>query len=162
MSHVEPMLLGRLSTERMRFQSSGAGLPRIEKMEKTAGYSPARTLLDVCVAPQKMRAWTKPPHCSRCWKCARAMVNLDVLGKLDDSGAVFDVPHYRKNKREYLLTIVKSAAECKPADRDLLELMYEMSLGPQIPHCGLVARGMTFLRKRLKPTLAKSLILKGD
>lgn len=120
MSYVEPMLLDLLETDNLRLVSAGAGLSRLEKMRIISESTPAFHLLDVCVGNPESRTEV---NCSRCWKCSRAMTNLDVLGKLDDFSKVFDVDYFRKNKKDVIKIVYKSATDGKPADQDLVGLM---------------------------------------
>jgi hypothetical protein len=117
------MLLPLIGTEEMRLLSYGAGLARYQKMEIVARDSWAKTWLDVCVAPAKVRIAGKFRNCSKCWKCRRAMVNFELLDVLDDFSAVFDLASYRRNKGRAVDRILQSAFAGKAADRDLLLLM---------------------------------------
>jgi len=123
MSFIEPILLPLLSTETTRFVSAGAGLSRIEKMERVCNLPEAKEMLDVCVASPEKRAHPEFRNCSRCWKCTRAMVTLDVLGKLDEFRAVFDVDMYRSDKPAFINRVVRRAVRGKPAEKDLVALM---------------------------------------
>lgn len=51
------------------------------------------------------------------------MLNLDVLGRLENFDEVFDLEYYRRNKDGVILTVLESALLGKPADRDLVDLM---------------------------------------
>jgi hypothetical protein len=120
MSYVEPILLNLLETDDLKLTSAGAGLSRLEKMQVISDSKFATKLLDVCVGDIESRL---EKNCSKCWKCSRAMTNLDVLGKLDDFSDVFDVDYYRNNKEKVIKVIYGSAIKGKPADQDLIELM---------------------------------------
>ena len=77
---LDPVLLPMLSTGRMELYSAGAGLTRAEKTVRVARDPDAGTLLDVCITPADRRPADRP-NCSRCWKCRRAMVTFDLLGR---------------------------------------------------------------------------------
>lgn len=123
MSFIEPMLLPLLSTETLRLESAGAGLARYEKSEIVSTYAPAMRMLDVCVGSPHDRLRAGRYNCSKCWKCSRMMLNLDVLGRLENFDEVFDLEYYRRNKDGVILTVLESALLGKPADRDLVDLM---------------------------------------
>jgi hypothetical protein len=53
------------------------------------------------------------------------MLNLDVLGRLNDFAEVFDIAYYRLNKDRMILTIFDSAKKGKLVERDLITLMQE-------------------------------------
>lgn len=125
MSFIEPMLLSLLSTETVQFKSAGAGLAREQKTELVSSYQPAMLMLDVCVASAAIRLKSKKINCSNCWKCSRTMLNLDVLGRLNDFAEVFDIAYYRLNKDRMILTIFDSAKKGKLVERDLITLMQE-------------------------------------
>ena len=46
---------------------------------------------------------TLDTNCSVCPKCARTLLTLDILGKLDDFSGVFDIPKYRREVRRRLI-----------------------------------------------------------
>jgi len=120
---IDPLLLPLLSSEKMKMKSAGAGLARIEKMRIIAAYEPCKTHLDVCVANPRIRNYNEKVNCSRCWKCSRAMVNLDVLNVLDHFYFVFNVADYREKKKKYLRILINNSKDGNPQDRDLLKLL---------------------------------------
>jgi hypothetical protein len=140
MAFIEPILLPLLSTETLRFESSGAGLARYEKVELVSTYPPAKQLLDVCVAPPAVRLNSKKINCSKCWKCSRMMLNLDILGRLDEFSDVLDIEYYRQNKKDAVMTVLHSADLGKPADRDLMALMQERNFDLGVSKARLLRR----------------------
>lgn len=159
MSFIEPMLLPLLSTETLRFESAGAGLARFEKSEIVSTYQPAMRMLDVCVAPADVRLQGKKVNCSKCWKCCRMMVNLDVLGRLDDFAEVFDIEYYRSNKNRVVLTIVDSALKGKPADRDLIKLMRDRNFEFKSPKHRVVMLRVSEKLRNSRKALSRILAL---
>ncbi len=154
MSFIEPILLPLLATETMRCESAGAGLVRHEKTELVSTYWPAKQMLDVCVAPPALRLSSKKINCSKCWKCSRTMLNLDVLGRLDEFSEVFDIEYYRRNKRDVVMTVLYRAQEGKPMERELISLLRERGFDLEISELQL-------LKKRVSATvksLARSLL----
>jgi len=123
LAYIEPMLLPLLSTQKLRFLSAGAGLSRLEKTTLISDFKPAETLLDVCIARPGQRLSGKYINCSKCWKCSRAIVTLEILGKMANFSEVFDLELYSREKLQAIEVIKRSAARGKPADRDLLQFM---------------------------------------
>lgn len=70
-----------LSTEATDSISTGSQYTRAAKTAQVAEIEPSYRHLDICVEPGTSRSGFR--NCSRCWKCARTMVTLEALGKLD-------------------------------------------------------------------------------
>jgi hypothetical protein len=98
------MLLPWLSTESLDLVDDGNLYDRSRKTEMVAAYPPARKYLNVCYGHD-----TLDTNCSVCPKCARTLLTLDILGKLDDFAEVFDIPKYKREVRRRLIaeTIVQ-------------------------------------------------------
>lgn len=92
------MLLPWLSCEGLDFVDDGNFMDRSRKTALVADYPPARRYLNVCYGHD-----TLDTNCSVCGKCARTLLTLDVLGRLDDFSAVFDIPRYRREVRRRLI-----------------------------------------------------------
>ena len=128
MSDIDPILLPLLSTERLQFLSGVATLSRGEKTALLADNADAQRLLDVCVAAPKTRIAAGVRNCSRCFKCRRTLVTLDALGVLDRFGAVFDVDHYRRNRKAALETVARLAMKGSPVDLEAALMAREAGL----------------------------------
>ena len=98
------MLLPWLSTESLDLVDDGNLYDRSMKTKLIADYAPAMKYLNVCYGHD-----TLDTNCSVCPKCARTLLTLDILGRLDAFGAVFDVPRYKREVRRRLIaeTIVQ-------------------------------------------------------
>lgn len=125
MSFIEAVLLPLLSTARTEFHCAGASLSRLEKTALIATMPETFDQLDLCVANPKKRERVGKTNCSACWKCRRALIHFEILGTVENYGAVFDLDRYFKNRESAVATVIKSALSGKPADIDLLELMVE-------------------------------------
>lgn len=121
-AHIDPMLLPLLSTERMRLVSAGAALSRGEKTRLVSEDEVVAKHLDVCVDPEGRLKHGKI-NCSRCWKCERTMATLDAIGALDRFGAVFDIEHYRADRKNILKRLTKKAARGSDIDMEVLEML---------------------------------------
>lgn len=98
------MLLPWLSTEGLDLVDDGNLYDRSRKTELVASYAPAAKYLNVCYGHD-----TLDTNCSVCGKCARTLLTLDILGKLDVFSGVFDIPRYKREVRRRLIaeTIVQ-------------------------------------------------------
>ena len=77
-SRIDTVLLPLLSTGSVTLEPANAALTRVQKTLAIADR-PERRWLDVCVAPDE-----DVTNCSRCWKCMRTMLTLDIAGRLDE------------------------------------------------------------------------------
>lgn len=103
--------LNMLSTETISFYSSGEIYSRFQKTDIISNYSLSYKYLNVCFIAEK--------NCSRCRKCIRTLVSLDLLGKLDHYDKVFDLIDYQTNRSRYLGLIM-----CERKKDDLFQEVY--------------------------------------
>lgn len=102
LARCDPMAIHLLSTESTDCMSSGCQYSRVQKTERLAGLALSRRCLDVCVRSPD------GSNCSGCWKCARTMLTLEILGRLDEYDGVFDLDEYRRIRYRYLSQVVSS------------------------------------------------------
>lgn len=91
--------LQMLSTESTILFSSVSQMTRIERIQFIANKPETYNYLDVCT--HAFNTFYKV-NCSRCPKCIRTMLTLDILGFLDKYDKVFDVSHFKRNRSQYL------------------------------------------------------------
>jgi hypothetical protein len=91
--------LQMLSTESTQFFSSAAQLTRVERIELISNKSETFEHLDVCVNSTYIESNI---NCSRCHKCIRTMLTLEVLGVLDNYKRVFDLNDFKTNRSKYI------------------------------------------------------------
>lgn len=125
---MDPILLPLLSTEQLEFSSGGAGLSRFDKTALVCRNALSYDCLDVCVAPEDERVSLDRPNCSRCWKCNRTMLTLDLLGALENYARVFDLPYYFENRDNILLEVAVKAYRGSEVDREVIEKYREFRL----------------------------------
>jgi len=101
-AYVDPILLPLLSTEVLDIISSGSEYTRVEKTVKVAKINSTYDSLDVCVDRKSAG------NCSKCWKCMRTMLTLDIAGFLDQYSKVFDKSIYMKERTSYIAKILFS------------------------------------------------------
>lgn len=92
MPHADAIGVSLLSTETMECISSGGQHTRFEKTEIVSTKPVTYHSLDVCVSPTD----AKKINCSRCWKCLRTELSLEVIGLLRRYEPVFDLDRYRR------------------------------------------------------------------
>lgn len=102
-SHVDPILLGLLSTETVDMLSVGGEYTRVEKTKIVANIPESYNSLDVCLA-----ARADGSNCSTCFKCMRTQLTLDIAGCKQLYDGVFDSVKYGKNKDQYIGEIIAS------------------------------------------------------
>jgi hypothetical protein len=92
--------LDMLSTESTEFFSSGEIYSRVEKTNIVSTHPLSYKYLNVCVAAET--------NCSRCHKCQRTLLALDVIGKLDLYDRVFNLNDYRAHRSKYFGLVMGS------------------------------------------------------
>lgn len=110
---ADALLVPMLSTEALECINPGAQFTRFEKTERIADYAIVRQSLDVCASPLMAR---QKINCSRCWKCLRTQMTLEVIGKLAHFDDVFDRAVYEKHRWLYQCHV---AASPKPMAADI-------------------------------------------
>jgi len=95
-----------LSTESLDIRLSGLFRTRVEKTKGISNYDVTNKYLNVCIVTSDYKnvkeTSGKIENCSRCYKCIRTMVTLDVIGELTNYGEVFDLELYGNNREKYL------------------------------------------------------------
>ena len=84
------------------FHISGLNENRVEKTIRLADEPLVQKYLNVClVTPDNVNLQTDK-NCSKCYKCIRTMLTLDLLGKLDNFKDVFSLETFRLNKAKFI------------------------------------------------------------
>ena len=98
MDDIELMLCQWLGDKTLNIVPYGASATRLMKTQFIMNYPAAQQCLNVCNSIKTMEK-----NCSVCIKCRRTMMDLELLGKLDDFRSVFDVDLYRRKfkSRDY-------------------------------------------------------------
>ncbi|GAA1058068.1 hypothetical protein GCM10017608_04710 [Agromyces luteolus] len=121
LSYADPMLLPALSSGSLILRSSGADLDRAQKTALVARVPHSYDRLDVCTES------VDGTNCSRCWKCRRTMLTLDLLGALDHYRGVFDVPGDPRWREAYTREALDRSLQprSQPSTRGVVELYDE-------------------------------------
>ena len=94
-SHVDLFLAHCFSNENVSLYSYGSFADRTEKTDYISNDELVQKYLYVCGSAVDGK------NCSKCAKCTRTMLDLEVLGKLDGFSDVFDVKKLRENPNYY-------------------------------------------------------------
>ena len=98
MCGIEAALLPLLSTETMDVMLTGGQHTRVEKTRRITLVPDAEEILNVCVsAPSHGR------NCSKCKKCRRTMMTLELHGELQKFHEVFDLKAWRRDRTAYVI-----------------------------------------------------------
>ncbi len=92
-----------LSTESVSIYSTGCQYTRVEKTAMIADYEPTWQYLNVCAC--------RHGNCSTCFKCLRTLLTLDILGKLNNYGRVFDLCAYRRCRNRYIAHVLANSTQ---------------------------------------------------
>lgn len=98
-SQYELLFFYACSTKTLTLYDEGASLSRFEKTKLVTEYEPSYKYLNVCT--------DQIANCNRCEKCARTLLAIDALGKLDLYKQVFDINFYKKNRQSYYALMVE-------------------------------------------------------
>lgn len=115
-SYYDIYILDMLSTNNIKFYSTGKIYSRVEKTEIVSHSTLSHKYLNVCVADDR--------NCSRCNKCQRALLTLDVLGKLELYDEVFDLNDYRVHRSKYFGKML-SARRSEPFQQEIYDAIKE-------------------------------------
>jgi hypothetical protein len=113
-AYSDTISLPLLSTEALDLISDGSEYTRVEKTLKVAKIEDSYKFLDVCAKGDSQI------NCSRCWKCKRTMLTLDIAGFLNRYSEVFDLDIYRQSRDMYIAEVLKSK---NPLLREIVSFM---------------------------------------
>jgi hypothetical protein len=93
MAYADPALLPALSTEAMALMDFGTAQSRFEKIAAIVDDPRVQSSLDVCV---RDRVGGRFINCGQCKKCVRTLFALEILGRVEQFAAVFDLDAWRE------------------------------------------------------------------
>lgn len=115
MHYQSPFLLPALSTETTELINGDPCLNRSDKTIKIANFNDTYQYLYVCwkelivnndLNADIAKVKDKFLNCTRCDKCMRTVLTLDIIGKIDFYDKIFDLDHYRKEKDFYIGKVI--------------------------------------------------------
>lgn len=96
-----------LSTETMKIVLTGTDFNRVEKTKQILENGLAKHRLNVCIHPHK-----DGTNCSKCKKCCRTLLTIELLGYLNDYKDVFDLKKWARRRNSYIInSVLKSNAD---------------------------------------------------
>ena len=117
--HYEALLCTCLSTESLSFILSDYAT-RAEKTVTIADDKIVQRYLDVCFCFNS---------CGKCSKCIRTLVTLDLIGKVDLFGEIFDIEDFKKHRAEAYFEILKTKdGDAKEDDAVFAKDLYRMAM----------------------------------
>jgi hypothetical protein len=105
MAYADPIIVPLLVTESLDCISAGGSYTRVQRINRILSVPLSRRNLHVCLAPSST---TVPINCSRCWKCLRTQLTLEILGALDEYREVFDNEVYHERRRSHWMHVLAS------------------------------------------------------
>ncbi len=139
------LLIQYLKTESTSFYSSMAQMTRLERTGLVANYEPSNKFLDVCVNPL-----TSPKNnCSKCEKCIRTLISLELKGVKERYKDVFDFEVYDKYKDKFISSLIFK----KEKDQIYLELLVALKVNKRIHLKHYYIYLVFILKKRIKKKL---------
>lgn len=94
--YIDPLSIHLFSTEEITFIASGGQHSRISKTRLVSSFKNSYSLLNVCIAPNRI------DNCSTCWKCGRTLLTLELIGKIHPYHEVFDLSKWEKGRSWYV------------------------------------------------------------
>ncbi len=122
--HYESLLCFSLSTEGTEFILSDYD-SRLDKTIAIADHDYAQRYLDVCF---------RFKNCGTCSKCLRTLVILDIVGKIDLFGAVFDIDSFKKKRvNAYTWLLITKDKDALDDDAMHARLIYDFVVKHHCP-----------------------------
>ena len=154
-AYYDIFTLSLLSTQNVRFELVGGETTRLGKVAYITQYDITRKYLNVCVG-------CTVENDSTCGKCVRTMLELYLLGKLDDYSSVFDTELFRRKKKRYIYEAIMQRN-----NPDIAEVLCELKRRNEIGVFGALVYVYVFihplvkrLAKRILPEKAKNFLKK--
>lgn len=102
LAFTDPLSVHLLSTETLECISSGGQYSRVEKLSRLVEVEPSHRYLDVCVGTKNAG------NCSLCWKCARTLLTLELLGLVQPYSRVFHRERYRAIRDRFIVNMLSN------------------------------------------------------
>lgn len=95
MAEADVAALPLFSTSALTLRSVGSSSTRVQKTLSLVDIPATYEGLDVCISPGKNNT-----NCSRCWKCHRTMLTLDIAEVLDRYSKVFNLKLWARARQD--------------------------------------------------------------
>jgi len=136
--YYESLLAPLLSTESMELVIANPNMSRIDKTRFIIETPLAQKYLYVCWKELIANRWPDSEvarikdnylNCTRCDKCKRTLLAIDLMGKLSSYKEIFDLSHWEQVKDSYIAKVIYSK-EDNAFYKDLFELLKEYNYKP--------------------------------
>jgi len=111
MAYFDSIALPFLSSRALEMVSAGGHLTRVQKTLRVSRFEPARKHLNVCLLQNGQAR-----NCSRCFKCLRTILCLEIAGELDQFAEVFDLEIYGRERERYLKHVARDRQDVHLAE----------------------------------------------
>lgn len=140
-----------LETETTSFSTSMVQYSRFERVKLISNEKGVNHFLDVCVSPDPNG---KKLNCSRCYKCLRTLISLEVIEKLHEFSEVFDLDTYKAYRDLGLSDIILKRKD----NIDIQELFFQLKKNKKIRvrHQIMVQKMQINIKKKKIKQLIKS------
>lgn len=105
MSHHDIFTLPLISTDRLKFISSGMETSRIDKIDAIKDWEYAQKHLQVCLD-------YNDTNCGHCFKCIRTMSDMRAFGKLEQYGKIFPIDDFKSHlvqRYAYIMAMARNS-----------------------------------------------------
>lgn len=141
LAFCDPIALPLLSTETLTVRSVGGEYTRVAKTLRVAALEDSHDTLDVCANPA---AAAGRVNCSRCFKCVRTLLTLEIAGRLPLYEASFDLEAWREVRGRALREVLASR---DPLNREIVR--FARSHGYALPARARLAARLRRVGRRL-------------
>lgn len=138
MGYWESLAMSLMSTENTELIVANPNMSRVDKTKYIIDNQLTQKYLYVCWKELIANKWPdsdvakiKDLHlnCSRCDKCKRTLLAIDLLGKLDKYEEIFDIPYWKKTKDKYIINVLLNK-DNNTFYHELCDLMDEVGYTP--------------------------------
>ncbi len=116
MAFTDPVAVHLLSTETLDCVATGSELSRVEKTRSVTRVPNASRWLNVCAS-----AASDGRNCSKCGKCCRTLLTLEMLGAIEPFAGAFDLQAWRQARNGYISLELLNRRRETPFSREILE-----------------------------------------
>ena len=140
-------LIKLLETETITFVASMIPYSRHERIEILSKNPLAHQFLDVCINPTN----SEKTNCSKCYKCLRTQLSLELIGQLKYFGGVFNIHTFLENRERFIGEIILTRKK-NPFNNELFSMLRERN---RIKYFHYYFSGVIFFKTALKKVKRK-------
>ena len=123
--NYEDLICESLDTEKLRYMISDH-TTRTDKIRAIADDADFSDFASICYSIDNGAL-----NCGECYGCMKTIIPLDILGKLDQFGKIFDIAKYYANRKEIFKNLIQfskrpEASAAREAVQQILKLASDM------------------------------------